>query len=100
MVTVEMASRFWGAVEDCLVEFHDLSRSDAAVLVTNLWRSLPTAVKEHQQPDSYAQMIYHAEPWYIACNIKGEEKSVTENKAAYDRILLRNHLLVPVSGFS
>jgi hypothetical protein len=99
MVTATQASEFWTAVEDCLVEFHDFSRGDAAHKVTDYWRRLATLSSSSvngggnpQTEYAFADMIYHEEPWYIACNLAEKDIPIETNKAAYEKILRRNHL--------
>jgi hypothetical protein len=41
MVHAAMASNFWAAEEDFLVQFHNMERDAAAETVTGLWRRLP-----------------------------------------------------------
>jgi hypothetical protein len=72
MVQAGAASNFWAAVEDCLVQFHNLERDAAAEKVTSLWRRLPRG--EGPEP-TFGDMIYHAEPWYIACNLTAQYES-------------------------
>lgn len=37
-------------------------------------------------------MIYHAQPWYIACNLAEKEIPIESNRIAYEEILRQNHL--------
>jgi hypothetical protein len=99
MVESKSATQFWAAVEDCLVQFHRFSRGLAAEKVTDLWRRLGNLTvpplqgdAEQQGQPSFDDMIYHAEPWYIACNLADEEIPLEPNRATYEQILQRNHL--------
>jgi hypothetical protein len=67
MMVSSVAPHFWTAVEDCLVTFHHLQRCTAAEKVTSLWRKLPTSLDG--SGTRFSDMIYHAEPWQIACNL-------------------------------
>lgn len=98
-VGATQAAEFWAAVEDCLVEFHKMSRGDAAKKVTDFWRRLanlsprPTNDRDFQEASyQFDDMIYHAQPWYIACNLAEEELPIEPNKRAYEEILRQNHL--------
>ena len=91
MVSATQAAAFWGAVEDCLVSFHNLQREAAAGKVTSLWRRLREP-DGYQGATSYADMIYHEEPWYIACNLAGSDVSIQEHQSSYEKILKCNHL--------
>jgi hypothetical protein len=37
-------------------------------------------------------MIYHAEPWYIACNLAGEGLPVSPYQSEYSDVLRQNQL--------
>jgi len=41
---------------------------------------------------SFEDMIYHAEPWYIACNLASEELPLTEYQSRYQDVLRQNEL--------
>jgi len=90
MVAAAVTPRFWAAVEDCLVTFHQLKRCEAAEKVTTLWRRLPTALDDSQP--AMSDMIYHAEPWQIACNLADSDLPVAGHQAAYRALLVRNGL--------
>jgi hypothetical protein len=90
MVTAELAPHFWAAVEECLVTFHEVKPCEAAEQVTLLWRRLPVSVDD--AGPSFADMIYHAEPWQIACNLANEDLPVASYQAAYQALLVRNGL--------
>ena len=89
-VSATSAMHFWAAVEDCLVTFHAMQRTEAAAKVTDLWHRLPFASDGANR--DYEDMIYHAEPWQIACNLAGNDLDVTAYQAAYQALLQRNGL--------
>ena len=89
MVQAGVASNFWATVEDCLVQFHHLEREAAAEKVTALWRRLP---KSEGTDPSFDDMIYHAEPWYIACNLAGKELPLPQYHSEYEGLLKLNEL--------
>jgi hypothetical protein len=90
METAAVAPRFWAAVEGCLVTFHKLKPCEAAEIVTGLWRRLPTALDD--STPAFADMIYHAEPWQIACNLANHDLPIAEHELAYKGLLERNGL--------
>ena len=92
MVEARAASAFWAAVEDCLVGFHGMQRETAAEMVTSFWRRLPQGPVENSNGSSFADMIYHSEPWYIACNLADRELPLRAHQAGYNEILKQNHL--------
>ncbi|SPF44209.1 hypothetical protein SBA4_3190004 [Candidatus Sulfopaludibacter sp. SbA4] len=95
MVQASIAASFWAAVEDCLVEFHAQSRGAAAEKVVALWKRLAEIESTARKDEpSYSDMIYHAEPWYIACNL-AENPDLpldSEKEGPYTAILKQNHL--------
>jgi len=99
MIGANLAAEFWAAVEDCLVSFHCFSRNDAAGKVTEAWRRLATldsatspGETDREPQDSFQDMIYHAEPWYLACNLANQEKDLSHYRLQYEQILKQNHL--------
>jgi len=95
MVSAAIAPHFWAAVEDCLVTFHRVQRCEAAEKVTNLWRRLPTAMSDADP--ALGDMIYHAEPWQVACNLADDDLPIAQHQSAYQALLSRNGLSTPVS---
>lgn len=93
VVDASVAASFWAAIEDCLLEFHHLGRGDAAEKVTGLWRRLSKCSSHPSDTPSFEDMIYHAEPWYIACNLAEKDVPLEEaNRGAYQDILKRHGL--------
>lgn len=90
MVPAAVAPHFWAAVEDCLVTFHHLQPCEAAEKVTSLWRRLPTSL-DGSNP-AFSEMIYHAEPWQIACNLANQDLPIAGHQEAYRALLIRNGL--------
>ncbi len=89
------ALNFWAAVEDCLVTFHRFQRSQAAETVAGLLRRLPTTIDDGKP--GLEDMIYHAEPWQIACNLANEDLPVAEHQVEYQALLARNGLSASTS---
>jgi hypothetical protein len=75
------------------VTFHAIERSAAAEKVTSLWQH-PAFSLENANQD-YGDMIYHAEPWQIACNLAGNDLDVLQHQAEYQALLQRNGLSTP-----
>ena len=97
MISPTLETEFWAAVEDCLVRFHQFSEAEAKQKVRDLWRrlaQLQPSVPENvsrQETQRFDDMIYHAEPWYIACNLAGADIPLEPNRTAYEQIL-KDHL--------
>jgi len=111
MADAILASQFWAAVRDCLVEFHHMQSDKAAAAVMDSWNRMgspdldtaPVAEGENEDGQNeneterardLANIIYHAQPWAIACNLSGEELSLDEcNWLKYEKILSRHQLV-------
>ena len=96
MVRARLAAKYWAAVEDCLVKFHCLQRCDAASTVMSFQKRLADIplfqADSGPMTTDFDDMIYHAEPWYIACNLADKEIPLEQHWSAYEDILRRNHL--------
>ncbi len=71
---------YWGTVEDCLVSFHQLTKQSAHGM-TNAFRKKI----ESPPPGISGDVIYHDEPFYIACDIAGKYEIQDQE------ILLKRH---------
>jgi hypothetical protein len=91
MVGTKLATEYWAVVEDCLVQFHGFKRSDAAAKVTSLQKRLAQISTEIMLSD-FDDMIYHEEPWYIACNLADKDMPLKPHRTEYEAILKQNHL--------
>ncbi len=60
-------------------------------MVTTLWRQFPTAI-DNSTP-AFGDMIYHAEPWQIACNLANHDLPISDHQQEYHALLIRNGLL-------
>jgi len=90
MIEASLACYFWSAIEDFLVQFHNFERSLAAETATTCLRQLPTPAGEHFGGLCADHMIYHAEPWYIACNLAQQDLSLSQYQREYRNVLRRN----------
>lgn len=97
VVESKLAMEYWAAVQDCLVKFHSISRETAAEKIMDLWRRL-TNISPPENPGADGQdfmedIIYHEEPWYVACDLAENEIPLDDrNRQAYEKILQDNHL--------
>lgn len=86
MIDLQSKDAFWGVVEDCLVEIHKLARVDAQARVSNL-RS-----KVDQPPVGLSgEVIYHDEPFDVACDLANSRLSLPPHRYQYDGILQRHN---------
>lgn len=107
MIDFDQMEQFWSAVQECLSRFHQLDASAAAQRVQAARARLPRlpstanvadddAISDPTLLPSFEDMIYHAEPWYVAAVIVGSDRlSPNENEAAAYRELLVQHRLAP-----
>ena len=94
MVDSRLAGSFWASVKDCLVTFHHIDTGTAADKVTSFWMSLSKATLSPGEPD-FADIVYHSEPWYIACNLAQSDLPLAGHWTAYQEILSKNGLVIP-----
>lgn len=86
MTVVFDPARYWNVVEDCLIEFHGLSRSEAKSRISDLhdWlSSLP--------PNADRDMIYHVEQFDLACDLVHRDLSLDELREQYYQIVDRHY---------
>jgi hypothetical protein len=85
MIPRDEIEAFWEVTRDCLIQFHGLAPADAASRVASLRADLD-AVELPGDP-----MIYHDEPFNVACNLARRELNRFEPNVAeeYERMLER-----------
>jgi len=72
---------FWAVVEECLVEFHRFSVADARR------KSKEVRAKLEAPPEGLSgEMVYHSEPFTVACNIAKANLSISKHRRKYDAI--------------
>ena len=83
MMNDELKFLFWVVVSECLIEFHGLQRDEAYKKPS----SLRSRLKELGQPKKMNypsdagdpnDMVYHEEPFYLACSIAGNSLKLEE----------------------
>jgi hypothetical protein len=72
---------FWTRVRDCLVQIHGFDSTRAEKECKQYSNKFPSS------PDDEPSLVYHLEPFDLACDIAGEKISFTKNKAIYFQIL-------------
>jgi hypothetical protein len=75
---------FWRAVHDCLVQFHHLASAQAQRRVREFRLRLQSAPE-----DIDGDLIFHEEPFALACRLAGREQPFPSGKEAplYQEIL-------------
>jgi hypothetical protein len=87
-LTPTLRDAFWQAVEECLVEFHQKTPRNALLEAAQLRREVETT-----PPGLNGDLIYHAEPFYVACDLAGlhdlseQGRLLAANRQKYDSIL-------------
>jgi predicted small secreted protein len=103
MADAILAGRFWAAVRDCLIEFLNMQSEKAAAAVVESWNRMSNLngsmvgiapkSQDSEQATGLSDMIYHAQPWSIACNLTGEDLSLDDCRwQKYQQILSRHQL--------
>jgi hypothetical protein len=78
---------FWAIVADCLRHFHGMDTLAAERAAASLRTRLETPSAHDEPPAGYdADILYHNEPFYMACDITGRELDLESRRAEYDRI--------------
>jgi len=81
---------YWRVVEDCLVELHGMSRSEAEAEVAELRARLKTL------PQGLGSgFIYHQEPIHQAADLVGQDLPPETYGRQYDEILERHYPHLP-----
>ena len=85
-------SYYWQTIEDCLVELHGLSRTDAIAAVSG-YRSRLAAAAEESGPDWIEDLEFHQEPFSAACDLASHDLNYPEYLEHYFNIMRRNEQL-------
>ena len=84
-VKAQAKKSFWAVVEDCLVDFHHLTRAEAHSRSAALRRQID------DPPEGIdSDVFYHAEPFDVACDIAENPLDLGLNRSKYDVILKNN----------
>ena len=86
MLTKSDKSTFWKTVELCLVAFHKFSPNQAKVKV----RGFRHEIESDDKPTDIG-MIYHEEPFILACDIAGEQLDIGKYQKKYQALLHQTH---------
>jgi hypothetical protein len=93
MLNPVLKSSFWITIEDCLISFHNHSQQSAAELVDGYRRRLLHSANTIGQDQWMEDLIYHSEPWQLACDLANNNLDRDYYRAEYTQILTRNGLL-------
>lgn len=85
-------SYYWKTTEDCLVEFHGFSPK-SAIATTDGYRSRLDEAAEEAGAEWMEDLVFHQDPFNLACGLAGNDLPWDEHGAAYRRIMERNERL-------
>lgn len=86
MIPTKAKETFWDVVEECLEHFHHLPKPAAH----ERSRAFRTRL-ESLPPGIASDVIYHAEPFDIDCDITGHQLDLSAYSCQYDTILNRHN---------
>jgi hypothetical protein len=78
---------FWQTVRDSLVEIHGLPLREAVQRVTYVRQR---GMSLSGTDDDSGDLIYHAEPFDVACDMAGEDRRWEDYKELYAQIVARH----------
>jgi len=87
-----LGTSFWKIVEDCLVAFHNQNASAAQKKVCDYRERLADEARQFG-PDWMEDLVYHAEPWQLACDLTGVQLDLNDYRAEYETLQSRNGLI-------
>ena len=86
MIDLQATDEFWSVVEECLQELHHLSPADAVQKTRKLRRKLKSP-PPGLPADLASEIIYHDEPFDVACDLAGRRLDPDQFRRQYDGIL-------------
>lgn len=82
MINTAAKNSFWEVVKQCLMRFHGFPEHKAEKKMMELRERL-----EKPPVGMSSEMVYHSEPYYVACNIAQKERDISEDREVYEQIL-------------
>ena len=82
VIPTQAKEAFWKAVEACLVQFHHFQSPDAKQAIKHFQKKLKDA-----SPPLGGEMVYHEEPFYLACDLAGQQLDLASHRESYDKVL-------------
>ena len=86
MIDIKAKDTFWEVVEECLIAIHDLDQPEAhrrSLDLRNRIESAPAGMS--------SDILYHADPFDVACDIAGNQLDVSQYRPQYEPILHRHN---------
>lgn len=79
---LKLRQQYWLQVRECLIRFHHFTQKDAEGEVLRLLKKLPL-----DSNDPSVELVYHVEPFRLACKVTGQRLSVKDFAAEYQVVL-------------
>lgn len=79
---LKFRKEYWNQVFQCLIQFHNYNETNAKSEITKYKRRFPINSMEPE-----FDLIYHIEPFRLACRITGKKLSVKDYAEDYQKIL-------------
>jgi len=81
-VETSLRLEYWTHVKACLVRFHGVAESKAAKIITDYQSRFPITSE-----DPAVELIYHFEPFRLACKLTGRKLSARDFAQEYRELL-------------
>ena len=82
MIDIKAKDTFWDVVEECLIAIHGLAKAEAHR------RSIDLRTRIESTPAGMSSdILYHAEPFDVACDIAGSQLDLAQYRQKYEPIL-------------
>jgi hypothetical protein len=79
---LKLRQQYWLQVRECLIRFHHFTQKEAEGEVLRLLKKLPL-----DSNDPSVELVYHVEPFRLACKVTGKRLSVKDFTAEYQGVL-------------
>ena len=86
MINVETSLTFWDIVAECLVDFHGLDETAARKKTKELRHRLRKSDRPSEKIFP-SEIIYHDEPFHIACALVDKELDLIQHHEKYKIIM-------------
>jgi hypothetical protein len=79
---MQLRQDYWATVQQCLIRIHHMRQQEASIMVRRYKQRFPV---RSQEPS--VELVYHFEPFRLACDIAGRKLSVRNHSTQYRQIL-------------
>ncbi len=82
---------YWTIVTDCLERFHGYAPVAARTAALELRQAIEFPLPHEAPPGYDSELFYHAEPFYVACNMADRELDPDAYGPEYNAIVRRHY---------